>query len=111
MGKLIVVKKKDGKKLNIISEIVSCGLVPCRDLATLLLDDDCLVKKLKKDSKDDEEFIRAVFDRWLNQDDDDDTNSGVPCTWEELCTCISDVPDLPGNLAKEIRDNLCSPSV
>ena len=57
MGKLIVVKKKDGKKLNIISEIVSCGLVPCRDLATLLLDDDCLVRKLKKTAK----MMRSSF--------------------------------------------------
>ena len=75
----------------------------------MLLGDDTVVRKLHREAKDDDIFIREVFDNWLNRDDGDSTDSAVPRTWEELCSCIEDTPDLPGSLVKEIRDHIiCS---
>ena len=106
---LLVVRKKDGSKLNIMSEITSYGPTASEDLATLLLGDNSVVRKLQLEYKDDNNaFVRKMFDTWLNQDDDDSIRSTAPCTWEELCQCVEDTPDLPGSLVKDIRDQLCS---
>ena len=92
-----------------MSEIISYGATASRDLATLLLDDDSVVRKLRLECKDDNDaFVRKMFDAWLNQDDDDSTRSTAPCTWEELCQCVVDTPDLPDSLAKVIRDHFCT---
>ena len=92
-----------------MSEITSHGPTASEDLATLLLNDDLTVRRLRLEYKDDNDaFVRKTFDTWLNQDDNDSTRSTAPCTWEELCQCIEDTPDLPGNLVREIRDHLCS---
>ena len=106
---LLVVRKKDGSKpLKIMSEITSYGATASEDLATLLLGDDCVVRKLHLECKDDNDaFVRKSLDTWLNQDDDDSTRSTAPCTWEELCQCVEDTPDLPGSLVKAIRDQFC----
>ena len=83
-------------------EITSYGPTASKDLATLLLGDDSVVRKLE--CKDDNDaFVRKVFDTWLNQDDDDSTRSTAPCTWEELCCWIEDTvhAGLPGNLASK----------
>ena len=95
-------------KLRIIPEIASHGPTACEDLATLLLRDDRTVRKLRREAKDDDMFIRKVFDNWLSRDDEDSTDSAVPRTWEELCSCMKDTPDLPGSLVKETRDHFCS---
>ena len=88
-----------------MSEIASYRTTACEDLATLLLQVCRTIRKLHREAKDDEEiFIRRVFDHWLSQDDD----CTVPCTWENLCSCIENTPDLPGNLVKEIREQFCS---
>ena len=106
---LLVVRKKDGSRLNIMFEITSYGPTASEDLATLLLGDDSVVKKLRLECKDDNDaFVRKVFDTWLSQDDDDSTRSTAPCTWEELCLCVEDTPGLPGSLVKGIRNQFCS---
>ena len=90
-------------------EITSHGPTASEDLATLLLGDDSVVRKLHLECKDDNDaFVRKLFDAWLNQDDDDSTCSTAPCTWEELCCCIEDTAGLPGNLVKEIKQQFCS---
>ena len=107
MKELIYIRKKDGSKLKIMTEITRFGPTACRDLATMLLGDDTVVRKLHYEAKDDDDmFIREVFDNWLNRDDEDSTDSAVPRTWEELCICIEDTPELPGSLAREIRKTL-----
>ena len=106
---LLVVRMKDGSRLKIISEITSYGPTASEDLATLLLNDDLTVRRLCLECKDDNDaFVRKMFDTWLNQDDDDSTRSTAPCTWEQLCQCVEDTPDLPGSLVKDIRDQLCT---
>ena len=100
---------KDGSKLNIMPEIISYGVTASEDLATLLLGDDSVVRRLHLECKDDNDaFVRKVFDTWLSQDDNDSTHSIAPCTWEQLCCCVEDTPGLPGSLVKAIRDQLCS---
>ena len=106
-AELLTTRKKDGSKLMIISEITSHGPTACEDLATFLLRDDRTVRTLRRENKDDNMFVRKVFDNWLNRDDEDSTDSAVSRTWEELCSCIEDTPDLPGSLLKEIRDHFC----
>ena len=92
-----------------MTKITSFGSTACKDLAAMLLGDDTVVRKLCREAKDDDDmFIREVFDNWLNRDDEDSTDSAVPRTWEELCICIEDTPDLPGSLVKEIREHICS---
>ena len=105
---LIAFRKKDGSKLEIMSKITRFGTTACKDLATMLLGDDTVVRKLHREAKDDDMFICDVFDNWLNRDDEDTTDSAVPCTWEELCSCIEYTPDLPGSLVKDIKDHFCS---
>ena len=106
---LLVARKKDGSRLKIIFEITSHGPTASEDLATLLLGEDSVVRKLRLDCKDDNDaFVREVFDTWLNQDDDDSTRTTAPCTWEELCCCVEDTSGLPGSLAQEIRKQFCS---
>ena len=105
---LLTIRKEDGSKLHIMSEIASHGPTACKDFATLLLRDDLTVRRLRREAKnDDDTFVRDVFDNWLNRDDEDLTDSAVPRTWEKLCSCIKDTPDLPGRLVKEIRENFC----
>ena len=88
---------------------MSYGATASRDLATLLLGDDSVVRTLRLKCKDDNDaFVREVFDTWLNQDDDDSTRSTAPCTWEELCQRVKDTHGLPGSLVKEIRNQFCS---
>ena len=104
---LLVVRKKDGSRLKIISEITSYGSTASEDLATLLLD-DLTVRRLRLECKDDNDaFVRKMFDTWLNQDDDDSTRSTATCTWEELCCCVEDTSGLPGSLTQEIRKQFC----
>ena len=68
----------------------------------LLLQDGHTVRKLRREAKDDEEvFVCRVFDNWLSQDDD----CTVPCTWENLCSCIENTPDLPGTSSKRSGNN------
>ena len=107
---LLTIIKKDGSKLQIVSEIASCGPKVCEELAMLLLrDGGHTVWKLRRETKHDNDmFIRKVFDNWLNRDDEDSTDSAVPRTWEKLCSCMNDTTDLPGSLVKETRDNFCS---
>ena len=85
------------------------GLQLTKDLATLLLGDDSVVRRLCHECKDDNDaFVRKMFDTWLNQDDDDATRSPALCTWEELCCCVEDTSDLAGSLVKKIRNQFCS---
>ena len=91
-----------------MSEIASYRDTVCEDLATLLLGNDLIVRKLRLQSNDNDTFVHKVFDAWLNQDDDDSTRSTAPCSWKELCRCIDYTPDLPGRLVKEIRDQFLS---
>ena len=107
---LLTIRKKDGSKLQIMSEIASYGPTVCEDLATLLLrDGGRTVRKLRRETKDDDDmFIRRVFDNWLSRDNEDSTDSAVPRTWEKLCSCMKDTPNLPGSLVKEARDQFCS---
>ena len=87
--------------------ITSFGPTACEDLAAMLLRDNIIVRKLRHEAKDDDDmFIREVFNNWLNRDDEDSTDSAVPRTWEELCSCIEDTPDLPGSLARAIRQHI-----
>ena len=109
MTELLNVRKKDGKKLQIIPYICSCGAIASQDLATQLLgNDSTIVRKQRHEPKNNDAFVREVFDVWLSQDDDDSTCSTAPCTWEELCRCIEDTHGLPGCLVKEIRDQFLS---
>ena len=91
MKDLISMKRKDGsdKNLKIINKITAHDSSQCDDFGHMLLDDRSVVKKLRKDHKDDDDkFIRTVLEKWLSRDDDDKKGS-LPCTWEAprpVCT-------------------------
>ena len=92
-----------------MSEIASYGDTASEDLATHLLGNGPIVRKLRHQSKgDNDAFVHKVFDTWLDQDDDDSICSTAPCTWEELSCCVKKTPDLPNRLAKDIRDQFLS---
>ena len=101
---LLSFRTKDGKTLQIIPEITSYGSTACNDLCNFLMNDDGFtqrsLRRAGQHSQDDEGFMRAVFQKWLN--------SGDICTWETLRDCVEKTPDLPGALVKKIRDNFCS---
>ena len=93
----------DQPALRVIKWITSCEPTQCADLAHLLLQDELTVKKLKMNNTDNDQFVRAVLREWLDRDDDDDNDPAAPRTWAALAECIHDA-DLPGALAKAIRD-------
>ena len=51
-----------------MTKITSFGATACKDLATMLLGDDAVMRKLRHKAKDDDDkFIREVFDNWLHE--------------------------------------------
>ena len=108
MKELISMKWRDGsgRQLRIIDEITSHKSTQCRDFAHTLLNNRSTVSKLQnKTGADVDEFIRAVLEKWLDRDDDNEYEDSVPCTWENLMKCVHDA-GLRGELVKLIRDNI-----
>ena len=98
----------DGSKLKVIQWITSLEQWQCTDFAHMLLNDDVLVSKYKKDYKEKDEFVREVLNDWLSRNDDDPNDSAVPRTWAALAECVTDA-GLPGALTKAIND-ACPPA-
>ena len=100
-------KKRDGSKGNfrIIEWITSHKPAQCEDFAHKLLVDRPTVRKLHRKHQDEDDFVRAVLQKWLDRDDDDDEDEkSLPCTWEALITCSRDA-SLDGEFVKLLRDN------
>ena len=100
-------KKRDGSKgsLKIIHWITSHEPAQCEDFAHKLLADRPTVRKLRRKHQDQDDFIRAVLQKWLDRDDDDDDEESLPCTWEALVTCSRDA-SLEGEFVRLLRDNI-----
>ena len=108
MTKLVSMKKRDGSKgkLRIIEWITAHKPAQCVDFAHQLLVDKLSVKKLHmKHENDKDEFVRAVLERWISRDDDDEDEESVECTWEALVSCCQEA-DLDGDFVKLLRDNV-----
>ena len=108
MNELISMKKRDGTrgKLEIIEWLTAHEFTQCVDFARKLLVNPLKVKKLRTDHKDDkEEFVRAVLQKWINKDDDDEDEESLPCTWEALVTCSRDA-NLDGEFVMLLRNNI-----
>ena len=107
INELISMERRDGsrKKLEIIDEITSHKSTQCTDFAHKLLNHRSTVRRLQKNHTNDEEFIRAVLNNWLDRDDDDEQEESVPCSWEALIQCMNDA-GLDGELVKVLRDNV-----
>ena len=103
MVELISSRKRDGSEgeLRIIEWITSHSDGQCKDFAYLLLKDRLLVRKLSKQHFYTEEFVRAVLERWLSRDNDDEE----PCTWEALVQCAQDA-GFDEEFVKLLRDNI-----
>ena len=61
--------------------------------------------KLRKRHSDDDEFVRAAFNKWLSRDDDNEEEDSIPCTWEALIKCVDDA-GLNRDLLKELSNNV-----
>ena len=61
------------------------------------------MKLIKNGISDPGKFVRAIFEQWLEKNDDDKNDLAPPRTWGSLADCIESA-DLPGALAKAIRD-------
>ena len=109
MNELISMERRDGsrRQLRIIDWITTHKSIQCTDFAHKLLKYRPTIRKLRKDHTDDDEFIRAVLETWLGRDDDDDNESedSVPCTWDNLIKCVKGA-GLDGELVKLLRDNI-----
>ena len=108
MDELISMQKRDGSKgkLRIIDWITSHDFTQCVDFAHKLLVDKLLVKRLRmkyQDNKD--EFVRAVLQRWISRDDDDEDEESLECTWEVLVSCCHGA-GLDGDFMKLLRNNV-----
>ena len=108
MADLISMKRRDGTrgKFHIIDWMPHMSLL-CVKTAYKLLIDELTVKKLhiQMKHKDSEEFVRAVFEKWLSRDDDDEDEMSQPCTWESLIQCAED-SGLDGIFIKLLRENV-----
>ena len=92
MKELIIMRKRDDstEKLRIIEWITAHKLTECDDFAHILLP-ALPVKKLRtKHGDNKEEFVRAVFQKWIDRDDDDKSDKSLPCTWAALVKCCED---------------------
>ena len=87
--------------VRVYKEITACDNY--EDLAVILLKDPATVSILKNDYSKPSQFVRRMFDKWLELNDDEPTVKAAPRTWDSLADCI-EIADLPGNLAKSIRD-------
>ena len=108
MNELISMQKRDGSKgkLKIIEWITAHKLTQCVDFAHKLLVDPLPVKKLcTKHEERKEEFVRAVLQKWLDRDDDDENEESLPCTWDALVQCCEDA-NLDGVFIKLLRGNI-----
>ena len=108
MSELISMQKRDGSKgkLRIIEWITAHKLTQCVDFAHKLLVDPLPVKKLStKHEERKEEFVRAVLQKWLDRDDDDESEESLPCTWDALIQCCEDA-NLDGVFIKQLRGNI-----
>ena len=72
-------KRADGSTLRVIQWITASEKWKCVDFAYMLLKDDLLVSKYEKECKEKEEFVRTILKDWLSRNDDDATDSAVPC--------------------------------
>ena len=76
----------------------------CLNFAHKLLNNRLSVKKLQKEYGKDDEFVRAVLDKWVSRDDDSKKGS-LPCTWDTLVQCV-DESGLDGEFLKLLKDNV-----
>ena len=106
MSDLISMKMRDGseEKLEIMEWISSHESTQCLNFAHKLLNDRLSVKKLRKEYSKDDEFVRAVLDKWVSRDDDSKKGS-LPCTWDTLVQCV-DESGLDGDFLKLLKDNV-----
>ena len=107
MNELVSMQKRDGSKgkLRIFEWIASHELTRCVDFAHKLLVDRLLVKQLRKKHRGEDEFVRAVLERWISRDDGDKDEESLECTWEALVGCCHDA-GLDGDFVKLLRDNV-----
>ena len=108
MSELISMQKRDGSKgkLRIIEWITAHESTQCVDFAHKLLVDALPVKTLSTKYKErKEEFVRAVLQKWLDRDDDDENEESIPCTWDALVRCCEDA-NLDGIFIKLLRSNI-----
>ena len=89
----------------IIEWITAHEYTQCVDFAHKLLVDPLTVKALRTTYSRKEEFIRAVFSRWVSRDDDDEDEESVPCTWKALVQCVEDA-NFDGVFVKLLRNNV-----
>ena len=107
MGDLISTEMRDGSKgkLRIIDGITTHEIEKCADFAYKLLGDKMSVKKLRKNHKGEEAFVRAVLESWISRNDDDESEKSLECTWEALVSCCKDT-GLDGDFVKLLRENV-----
>ena len=107
MNELISMKKRDSTKgkLRIIKWITTHEPTQCADFAYKLLVDKLSVKEIRRKHQGEDEFVRAVLERWISRDDDDEYEESLECTWEALVSCCQDA-GLDGDFVKLLRDNV-----
>ena len=108
MNELISMQKRDGSKgkLRIIKWITSHEPTQCDDFANKLVVDKLSVKEIRVMYQNDKEkFVRAVLERCISRDDDDEDEESLECTWETLVGCCQDA-GLDGVFVKLLRDNV-----
>ena len=97
MNDLISMKRRDGsdENLEIINWITAHDSSQCDDFGHKLLKDKLAMKRLRKNNKDDDKFIRAVLENWLSRDG----------TWKVLVQC-ADEAGLDGDFVKLLINNV-----
>ena len=90
------------KKLY-IDDIDNCSSSESLSHSSITCGKTCGMSKTQMKNPDNDQFVRAVLREWLNRADDDHNEPAAPRTWAALAECVQDT-DLPGALAKAIRD-------
>ena len=87
-------------------EIAACENY--QDLSEILFSEDhaATIKQIKNSFPESDQFVDKMFHKWLELADDDPNDHAASRTWRSLAESIEKA-DLPGALAKSIRD-VCS---
>ena len=101
-NQLIAVRSWKGfGQRSIIDFIALHSPAQCNDFAHLLLDDRMFVLATRREKPGNDEFIRAVLQKWFASVGGD----ALPCTWSDLIQCMKS-SGLDSVTIKIIEDNI-----
>ena len=97
----ISMKNMSGSTLSPLRIIACHKMATCVDFAHVLLNDYMEVKRIQRDNKKEDSFVRAVLNSWVSSEG----GNAVPITWTNLLDCMTKAK-MDGVSIEKIRANV-----